>query len=116
VVERRARLLDAAVGEAGGQELDQRGLIAGVERARLQVTGALGVGEVAAAGVERDDVGQRRLAAVVEVRKGAIENSSVVDALQPFQVLPRGRVPPSSARCREFRRIDKAPGRAGGSI
>jgi hypothetical protein len=60
----------------------------------------LGEADVEPVVVEVDDRVEVGGEAIVEVRKGAIENSSVVDALQPFQVLPRGRIPLRSARCR----------------
>ncbi|HKP60756.1 MAG TPA: hypothetical protein VJV78_28705 [Polyangiales bacterium] len=58
----------AAVGQAIGQEVDDRCLIAGVERDGLDAVGELWVLEVAGVVVEGDDFGQRGFAAVVEVR------------------------------------------------
>src|SRR3989441_10084038 len=75
MVERSFFPLDPTIGEPIHQEIDERGLLLGLEVALLNPLGQLGVGEVTAAAVEVHHVGQRRLATVVEVRSGELHVS-----------------------------------------
>src|SRR5262249_15862731 len=70
VIEGGSLLLRPTVGEPVGQEVDQRGLLARGEVARLNPLGLLRVREVTAPAVEVDHVTERRLRTVVEVGCG----------------------------------------------
>src|SRR5262249_55197574 len=73
VIEGCSVLLRPAVGEGVGQEVDQRGLLARGEVARLNPLGLLRVREVTAPAVEVDHVTERRLPTVVEVGCGELD-------------------------------------------
>src|SRR3989441_4870724 len=69
MVEWRLVLGGPAVSQPVRQELDERGFVRGREAQRPDATRLLRVGEVAAATVKVNDVGQRRLTAGVKVRR-----------------------------------------------
>src|SRR4051794_32162981 len=82
MVERRGLLLHARVGERL-EELDEVVLVLLAEVELLDVAGLAHVVEVAAAAVEVDDLAQRHLAAVVEVRRRQLDVPQAGDLERP---------------------------------